>query len=73
MEIKTKFNLRQKVYFIWGNKVQSLQIDSISVKAIALGGGEKEIEISYQLNGLTTDRFDESDLFATKEELLKSL
>lgn len=72
MEIKTKFNLRQKVYFMWGNKVQSLQIDSISVKAIALGGGEEEIEISYKLNGLTNS-FGESDLFATKEELLKSL
>ena len=72
MEIKTKFNLRQKVYFIWGNKVQSLQIDSISVKAIALGGGEKEIEILYKLCGLT-DSFDEKVLFATKEELLNSL
>lgn len=72
MEIKTKFNLRQKVYFMWDNKVQSLQIDSISVKAIALGGGEEEIEISYKLCGLT-DSFDEKNMFATKEELLKSL
>lgn len=72
MKLETKFNLRQKVYFMWGNKVQSLQIDSISVKAIALGGEEKEIEISYKLCGLT-DSFDEKYLFATKEELLKSL
>ena len=72
MELKTKFNLWQKVYFMWGNKVQSLQIDSISVKAIALGGEENEIEISYKLNGLTNS-FDESDLFAIKEEFLKSL
>ena len=72
MKLETKFNLRQKVYFMWGNKVQSLQIDSISVKAIALGGGEEEIEISYKLCGLT-DSFDEESLFATKEELLKSL
>ena len=72
MKLETKFNLRQKVYFMWGNKVQSLQIDSISVKAIALGGGEEEIEISYKLCG-STDSFDEKNLFATKEELLKSL
>lgn len=72
MEVKTKFNLRQKVYFMWGNKVNSLQIDSIIVKAIALGGGEEEIDISYKLCGLT-DSFDEGNLFATKEELLKSL
>lgn len=72
MEIKTKYDLWQKVYLLQNNKVQSLQIDSISVKAIALGGGEKEIEISYKLCGLT-DSFDEKNLFATKEELLKSL
>lgn len=72
MELKTKYNLWQKVYLLQNNKVQILQIDSISVKAIALGVGEKEIEISYKLNGLT-DSFDENDLFATKEELLKSL
>ena len=72
MELKTKYNLWQKVYLLQNNKVQILQIDSISVKAIALGVGEKEIEISYKLNGLT-DSFDEKELFATKEELLKSL
>ena len=37
-----------------------------------MGGGRREIEIEYQLNGLTNS-FDENDLFATKEELLKSL
>lgn len=73
MEIKTKFDLWQEVFFLHNNKVQCLQIDSIYIRVIALGGGEKEIEISYQLNGSTTDRFDEKDLFATKEELLKSL
>lgn len=72
MEIKTKFDLWQEVFFLHNNKVHSFQIDSISVKAIALGGGEKEIEISYKLCGLT-DSFNEKDLFATKEELLKSL
>lgn len=73
MEIKTKYDLCQEVFFLHNNKVHFFQIDSISVRVIALGGGEEEIEISYQLNGLTTDRFDEKDLFATKEELLKSL
>lgn len=72
MEIKTKYDLWQEVFFLHNNKVHSFQIDSISVKAIALGGGEEEIEISYKLNGLSNS-FYESDLFATKEELLKSL
>lgn len=72
MEIKTKYDLWQEVFFLHNNKVHSFQIDSISVKVIALGGSEEEIEISYKLCG-STDSFDEKDLFATKEELLKSL
>ena len=54
------------------NKVNSLQIDSIIVRVIALGGSEEDIEISYKLCGLT-DSFDEKELFTTKEELLNSL
>ena len=72
MKLETKFNLRQKVYFMYKNKVNSLQIDSIIVRVIALGGSEEEIAISYKLCG-STDSFDEKELFATKEELLKSL
>ena len=72
MEIKTKFNLWQKVYLLWNNKVVSPQIDGISVRVIALGNGEKDITITYELVGLDK-RFDEDVLFATKEELLQSL
>lgn len=72
MEIKTKFNLWQKVYLLWNNKVVSPQIDGISVRVIALGGGEEDISITYELVGLDK-RFDEDVLFTTKEELLQSL
>ena len=73
MEIKTKFNLGQKVYLLWNNKVVCPQIDGISVRVdIALGNGEKDISITYELVGLAK-RFDEEVLFATKEELLQSL
>lgn len=72
MEIKTKFNLGQKVYLLWNNKVVSPQIDGISVRVIALGNGEKDISITYELVGMDK-RFDEDVLFATKEELLQSL
>ena len=72
MEIKTKFNLRQKVYFLQNNKVRYQQIDFILIRAYALDRGEMNIEIHYQLNGID-DLFDEENLFATKEELLKSL
>lgn len=72
MEIKTKFDLGQKVFFLQNNKVNCLQIDCISIRVISLARYNKEIAISYQLNGLT-DLFDEENLFATKEELLNSL
>ena len=72
MEIKTKFNLGQKVYLLWNNKVNCPQIDGISVRVIALGNGEKDISITYELVGLDK-RFDEEVLFATKVELLQSL
>ena len=72
MEIKTKFNLGQKVYLLWNNKVNCPQIDGIIVRVNALGNGEKDISIIYELVELDK-RFDEEVLFATKEELLQSL
>ena len=73
MEIKTKFNLWQNVYLLWSNKVVCRQIDGISVRVEnALENGEKDISITYELVGLDK-RFDEEVLFATKEELLRSL
>ena len=72
MEIKTKFNLWQNVYLLWNNKVVCQQIEGISVRVNALGNGEKDISIIYELVGLDK-RFDEEVLFATKEELLQSL
>ena len=72
MEIKTKFNLWQNVYLLWNNKVVCQQIEGISVRVNALGNGEKDISIIYELVGLDK-RIDEDVLFATKEELLQSL
>lgn len=72
MEIKTKFNLGQKVYLLWNNKVVCPQIEGISVRVNALGNGEKDISITYELVELDK-RFDEEVIFATKEELLQSL
>ena len=72
MEIKTKFNLGQKVYLLWNNKVVCPQIDGIFVSVNALGNGEKDISIIYELVELDK-RYDEEVLFATKEELLQSL
>ena len=51
MEIETKFNLWQKVYFMYKNKAKCLPIDNIYVRMLALGGGKKEINITYQMDG----------------------
>lgn len=72
MEIKTKFNLGQKVYLLRNNKVVCPQIDGIFVRVNALENGEKDISIIYELVELDK-RYDEEVLFATKEELLQSL
>ena len=72
MEIKTKFNLGQKVYLLWNNKVICPQIDGILIRINALGNNEKDISITYEFVELDK-RFDEEVLFATKEELLQSL
>lgn len=69
MEIKTKFNAKQKVYLLHMNKVEHRKIDGIQILVNAYG----EAGIQYRLDGLYSFRFDEKDLFATKEELLKSL
>ena len=71
MELKTKFNVKQKVYVLFNDKVDYRRINGI--KIIVNDSGE--FGIQYRLNGLNdySFRFDENELFTTKEELLKSL
>ena len=71
MEVKTKFNADQKVYLLINNKVVYRKIDGIQILVNAFG----RAGIQYRLDGLHDYAFgfDEKDLFATKEELLKSL
>ena len=71
MELKTKFNVKQKVYVLLDNKVDYRSINGINIIVNDSG----KFGIRYRLSGLNdySFRFDENELFATKEELLKSL
>lgn len=69
MEIKTKFNLYEEVYFLYDNK-----LTQSSVAGISLEINTKRIEEKYVLQGSTGyTKFDRSSLFKTKEELVASL
>lgn len=68
--VNFKFKLEEKVYFIYGNKVQ----ESI-VHAINFIESSKELKIEYSVNIRSgIQKFiDQELLFPTKKELLESL
>lgn len=66
MKVSSKFNIGDKVYFITDNKVQRSDITGVSISVL---GGETKVE--YTLHFDST--IDENLVFATKEELIKSL
>lgn len=78
MEIKTKYNLLEQVWFMWftgDSKVHKGDIQDISIKVSAkLTGAQKEV--FYTVKDFKTSiikELPEYALFPTKEELLKSL
>lgn len=70
MEIKTKFDTGDTVYFLYGNKVHTGDVVMINIHKIF----SRSIGIKYRIHGLSqaVDRA-EHELFKTKEELIKSL
>lgn len=73
MTIETKFHTLDRVFFMHDNKVQSGQIDYVYTRSF-WNGKSFGTEVSYEINGYSkAGRLKESDLFPTKEELLKSL
>ncbi len=66
MEVETKFNIGDNVYFITDNKVQKMDITGIS---ISVNGNESNIEYTLHFD----TNINENLVFASKEELLKSL
>ena len=69
MEIKTKYNVGDKVYFLSNNAVVCLPIDTIRIE---IDKNNNIIKYRISNNG-TCEWRQEDKLFTTKEELLKSL
>ena len=67
MEVKTKFNVGDMVWYIYNNKVSHLDVTAVSISVYS----DSDPIIKYTLH--YDYELDESKLFTTKEELLKSL
>lgn len=82
MDIKTKYDIGDKVYAMHNNKVISFTIDEIEVifyskkpQSVRYCSKERYEEYSFSTGHNESYRWSkyEYDLFPTKEELLKSL
>lgn len=66
MEVKTKLNIGQKAFFM-----KSSQVKSGSVERINVDVAKTHIHISYVIDNYFN--LNESDVHASKEDLLKTL
>jgi hypothetical protein len=76
MEIKTKFNINQEVYFLLDNKVIKAEVTRIDATVSNTGRAWTTYEVralSQQSVGQLYPNKNESFLFASKAELLASL
>ena len=75
MDIKTKYNIGDSVFFMNDNRVWQGEIESFDIGFSQRSSGEKYITISYcvKTEFFTDFSVSEHKLFLTKEELLKSL
>lgn len=80
MEIKTKYNIGDKVYFIHGNKITCNKIISIDISIYdRKNNGIPKIEYTIDFGFRTGKISDtltirpEEELYSTKEELIKSI
>jgi hypothetical protein len=74
MYIKTKFSIGDSVYLMNFNKIDIKQVERIDVVVFpeVQGLPEEHVDIFYRLEGDDT-KYDESVLYRTKTELLRSL
>ena len=77
MEIKTKYEPHQKVWIMKGEKPTEIEICGVNIDCGKIGSISGGVRIRYHfkegfLNGGTFEEL-EKDVFATKEELIKSL
>lgn len=77
MTIETKYNIGGAVWVMMDNKVHHLRIEAIEVSIGKAMVGENGIlsisEYKYRYSVGWNNWYDESQLFPTKEELIKSL
>lgn len=71
MTTQTKFDVNQEVWLIYDRKAIQRTVNTVMIHAF-MEGGEKKIEINYDLK-LTPGSHAEEYLFPTKEALLQSL
>lgn len=69
MEIKTKYNIGEKVWWIRDNQIRSGSVDFILFTATPT----QPFYLGYGIHDEEFVNFKEYELFPTKEELLKSL
>ena len=74
MKIETKFDCEQEVFMIAQNKVFEVEIERIIIEVSELGTERLTYIIKeHPISSSYSRSFGESSLFATKDELLKSL
>ena len=77
MKIETKFDIGKKVWIMKDNKCYSFSINDINVKLSRCPtcdiGNYYKINQIVEYKGYETDWYNENELFATKEDLIKSL
>ena len=80
MTIETNYNLGQEVYFMYDNKVQSAKIVEVIITITDLNAQYciDHTKCEYKLDFRAKERAnlmvkEEKELFATREDLLKSL
>lgn len=76
MNIETKYDAGQKVFFIYQNQVQHVAIGSVKTETSFIYPNSHRILYYIDMpagNVMKEVIFDEGQLFSTKEDLLKSL
>ena len=76
MDIKTKYELRQSVFYMNNNQVKESVINQILAEVRYRIGYKRKVYIDMSVSYYLLDSnllYEEGKLFPTKEELLKSL
>lgn len=74
MTIETKYDVRDIVWFMYNNKIESSPVRKIDItRKIYLWSTVTYVKYKLALSYVANIDFEEDELFPTKEELLKSL